>query len=65
MTGQALGNPMNSIVWLANFLNKSGSLIRAGQILMTGSTFATHSAKKGVVIEYHIDQVGMVKIAIV
>ena len=56
---------MNSIVWLANFLNQSGSLIRAGQILMTGSTFATHSAKKGDVIEYSIDQVGMVKIEIV
>ena len=65
VTGQALGNPMNSVVWLANFLNQSGSLIRAGQILMTGSTFATHSAKKGDVIEYHIDQVGMVKIDIV
>ena len=65
VTGQTLGNPMNSVVWLANFLNQSGSLIQAAQILMTGSTFATHSAEKGDVIEYHIDQVGMVKIAIV
>ena len=56
---------MNSVVWLANFLNQSGSLIRAGQILMTGSTFVTHSAEKGDVIEYSIDQVGMVKIVIV
>jgi len=65
VTGQALGNPMNSVVWLANFLNQSGSLIRAGQILMTGSTFATHPAEKGDVIEYFIDQIGMVKIEIV
>ena len=65
LTWQALGNPMNSIVWLANFLNQSGSLIRVGQILMTGSTFATHPAEKGDVIEYSIDQIGMVKIEIV
>ena len=65
VTGQALGNPMNSVVWLANYLNQSGSLIQAGQILMTGSTFATHSAEKGDVIEYSIEQVGMVKIEIV
>ena len=65
VTGRALGNPMNSIVWLANFLNQFGSLIHAGQILMTGSTFATHPAEKGDEIEYSIDQVGMVKIEIV
>ena len=65
VTGQALGNPMNSVVWLTNYLNQSGSLIRAGQSRRPGSTFATHSAEKGDVIEYSIDQIGMVKIEIV
>ena len=47
VTGQALGNPMNSVFWLANFLNQSGSLIQAGQILMTGSTFCHPFRRKG------------------
>jgi hypothetical protein len=31
---------------------------------MTGSTFATYFAEKGDVIEYHIDQIGSLKIEI-
>jgi 2-keto-4-pentenoate hydratase len=63
-TGLALGNPLNSVVWLANFLNDKDCQILSGDILMTGSTFATYFAEKGDVIEYHIDQIGSVKIEI-
>ena len=64
-TGLALGNPLNSVVWLANFLNDKDSQILSGDILMTtGSTFATYFAEKGDEIEYHIDKIGSVKIEI-
>jgi 2-keto-4-pentenoate hydratase len=37
-TGDAvLGNPLNSVVWLAQKLTQFGRGIRAGDIVMTGS----------------------------
>ena len=63
-TGLALGNPLNSVVWLANFLNDKDCQILSGDILMTGSTFATYFAEKADIIEYYINQIGSVKIEI-
>ena len=63
-TGQALGNPFNSVVWMANFFNNQEETIQAGDILMTGSTFASHFASKGDRLEYRIDQIGDVKVEI-
>ena len=40
-TGAALGNPFNSVAWIANFLNIHGQQLKANELLMTGSTFAT------------------------
>jgi 2-keto-4-pentenoate hydratase len=63
-TGKALGNPFNSVVWMANFFNNHKETIQAGDILMTGSTFASHFASKGDRLEYRIDQIGNVKVEI-
>ena len=63
-TGQALGNPFNSLVWMVNFFNIQEETIKAGDILMTGSAFAAHFASKGDRLEYRIDQIGDVKVEI-
>ena len=64
VTGVALDNPFNAVIWIANFLNKRGSELKKGQIVMTGSTFPTYFPEKGDTIEYEVFNVGKVKINI-
>jgi 2-oxo-3-hexenedioate decarboxylase/2-keto-4-pentenoate hydratase len=40
-SGDVLGNPLNVVRWLARALLERGSLLRAGDIVMTGSIVAT------------------------
>ena len=64
VTGAALENPFNAVIWIADFLNKRGSELKKGQIVMTGSTFPTYFPQKGDTIEYEVFNVGKVKINI-
>ena len=64
VTGVALDNPFNAVIWIADFLNKRGSELKKGQIVMTGSTFPTYFPQKGDTIEYEVFNVGKVKINI-
>jgi 2-keto-4-pentenoate hydratase len=54
ITGAALGSPLNSIAWVANFLNETGSNIKENDIVMTGSTFATFFPKPGDSLTYEV-----------
>lgn len=63
-TGAALGDPFNSVAWIANFLNERGKQLEAGQLIMTGSTFATMFPKVGDSISYEINDVGKIEIKI-
>jgi 2-keto-4-pentenoate hydratase len=63
-TGAALGNPINSVIWIAKFLATRGKILRAGQIIMTGSTFATYFPKKGDTISYLVDGIGPVSLEV-
>ena len=64
VTGAALENPFNAVIWIADFLNKRGSELKKGQIVMTGSTFPTYFPQKGDTIEYEVFNVGKVKVNI-
>lgn len=63
-TGAALGNPINSVIWIAKFLVARGKTLRAGQIIMTGSTFATFFPKKGDTISYLVNGIGSVSLEV-
>lgn len=42
-----LGHPLESVAWLANHLNRRGTMLRAGDVVMTGSVVATKWLKQG------------------
>ena len=62
VTGAALENPFNAVIWIADFLNKRGSKLKKGQIVMTGSTFPTYFPQPGDVIEFEVFDIGKIKI---
>lgn len=43
----ALGDPLLSLAWLANFLGERGSFIPAGSIVLTGGLTRAHAAARG------------------
>ena len=64
VTGAALENPFNAVIWIAEFLNKRGSKLKKGQIVMTGSTFPTYFPQLGDIIEFEVFDIGKIKINI-
>ena len=65
VTGAAMGNPLNSLVWLANQLTSRGTTLEAGMVVMTGSTLATQFPAAGDRFVYEIEGLGAVEAAIV
>lgn len=53
--GDALGHPFVSLAWLANSLNERATMLRAGDIVLTGSIVATKWLKPG---DHIITEVG-------
>ena len=64
VTGAALENPFNAVIWIADFLNKRGSELKKGQIVMTGSTFPTYFPQPDDIIEFEVFDIGKIKISI-
>ena len=64
LTGAAMGNPLNSLVWLANQLASRGTSLEAGMIVMTGSTLATRFPAAGDRFVYEIQGLGAVEATI-
>ncbi len=58
ITGAAMGNPLNSVAWLASFLSEQGRPLKKGDIIMSGSTLATKFAKRGDKAVYTIEGIG-------
>ncbi len=65
VTGVALENPFNAVIWIAEFLSNRGAGLKKGQIVMTGSTFPTYFPQKGDRLEFEVFGVGKTKINIV
>ena len=63
-TGEAMGNPLNSLAWLATLLSKQKRPLKAGDIVMSGSTLATKFVKRGDYANYTIEGMGSVEVTI-
>ncbi len=59
-TGNALGNPLNGLAWIANHLAGRGGKLLAGEIAMTGSALKTRFPDAGDCCTYEVDQLGKV-----
>jgi len=64
-TGEAMGHPFEAVAWVANHLNARGQALKAGQLVMTGSTMKTRFPAGGEEIVYTIDGLGSVALTIV
>ncbi len=64
-TGDAvLGNPLNSLVWLARKLGQFGRGLKAGEIIMTGSFTRQFPLAAGDKVETVFDGLGTVRVAV-
>ena len=63
-TGDAMGNPLNALAWLANLLAEQGRPLKKGNIVMSGSTLATKFLTRGDHAIYNVDGVGSVEVQI-
>ena len=64
VTGDAMGHPFESVAWLAGLLAGQGKQLRAGMIVMTGSTLATRFPRAGEQYRYEIEGLGSVSTAL-
>ncbi len=62
--GDALGHPLEPLAWLANNLNHRGTLLRAGDVVMTGSIVATKWLRPGDHTVTEIDGLGQASLTV-
>ena len=60
VTGDAMGHPFESVAWVAGLLAGQGKQLRAGMIVMTGSTLATRFPEAGEEYRYEVEGLGSV-----
>jgi 2-keto-4-pentenoate hydratase len=63
-TGDALGHPLDLVVWLVRHLARRGERLKAGQMVMTGSVFASKFPKAGDIYTFEIAGVPPVAVGI-
>ena len=54
MIGASLGHPQNLVFWTGSFSSDRGQKLREDQMIMPGSTLATHCPQKQDVISYQV-----------
>lgn len=64
LTGEALGHPLDGLIWIANSLAARGRQIKSGQYLITGSVFASQLPQTGDQITYEIENMGQVELVL-
>jgi 2-oxopent-4-enoate/cis-2-oxohex-4-enoate hydratase len=57
---EVMGNPLNSLAWLANALGKLGGRLRAGDVVLTGSIFKVFRPKAGAAVRAAFTRLGSV-----
>jgi len=62
--GDALGHPLEAVAWLANQLNARGRALRAGMIVMTGSSITTKFPEVGQHLRFAIDGLGEIALQV-
>ena len=64
MTSDVLGNPLHVVRWLAEFLLERGSMLRKGEIILTGSITALRFPAEGTDCRFEIDRLPPVNVRI-
>ncbi|MDP6563264.1 MAG: fumarylacetoacetate hydrolase family protein [Alphaproteobacteria bacterium] len=62
--GDALGHPFEPLAWLANNLNRRGGMLRAGQVVLTGSIVATKWLQAGDRMQCQVDGLGEAELTV-
>jgi len=57
----AMGHPLDALVWLANMLAKRGKSLSKGMIVMTGSIVATKFVHPGDTVRFLVEGLGEVR----
>ena len=57
---EVMGNPLNSLAWLANALGKLGGRLRAGDVVLTGSISKVFRPKAGDSVRASFTRLGSV-----
>ena len=61
---EVLGHPFHSVAWLATHLAETGSMLRAGDVVMTGSLVTTKFPDKSSFYRYALTGLGAVELTI-
>ncbi len=64
VTGAAMGNPLESLAWLANLAAERGWPMQPGMTVITGSTLATRHPEPGDTVAYTVEGLGTVEAAV-
>ncbi|MCB1741553.1 MAG: fumarylacetoacetate hydrolase family protein [Gammaproteobacteria bacterium] len=59
--GDALGHPFDAVAWLANLLHAQGRALRAGELVMTGSSITTRFPERGDRLRFGVAGLGEVQ----
>ena len=59
---EVMGNPLNSLAWIANHLGARGLGLRAGDVVMTGSVSKILAAKAGDTVRATFTRLGSVSV---
>ena len=59
---EGMGNPLNSLAWIANHLGSRGLGLRAGDIVMTGSVSKILTARAGDTVRATFTRLGSVSV---
>ena len=62
--GDALGHPLIPLAWLANNLNQRGTMLRAGDVVLTGSIVATKWLQPGDHMVTEIEGLGQASLSV-
>ncbi|MFP6747441.1 MAG: fumarylacetoacetate hydrolase family protein [Alphaproteobacteria bacterium] len=62
--GDALGHPLVPLAWLANNLNQRGTMLRAGDVVLTGSIVATKWLRPGDHMVTEVDGLGRTSLTV-
>lgn len=63
-SAEVMGNPINSVVWLANKMLELGSYLKAGDIILSGSFTPIFELAAGDVFEAKFNNVGKVRLEV-
>jgi 2-oxo-3-hexenedioate decarboxylase/2-keto-4-pentenoate hydratase len=62
--GDAMGHPLDALVWLADHLASIGRALLRGDVVITGSIVTSKTVSAGDHVVYEVDQLGSVELRI-